>query len=60
MGSEETYGGMNQLLWSEDLYPFTLERYHKVVHHLRVDPGICEKLVVVQVLQTTNDRGIYP
>jgi hypothetical protein len=60
MGSEETYAGMNQLLWSENLCPFTLERYHKVVGHLRIDPGICEKLVAVRVLQTTKDRGDLP
>ena len=59
MGSEETYGGKNQLLCSEDLYPFTLERYHKVVDHLKIDPGIREKLAVDRVVQATKDRGIY-
>lgn len=60
MGSEETYGGNNQLPCSEDLYPFTLERYHKVADYLRIDLGIREKLAVVRVLETTKDRGIYP
>ena len=60
MGSEEIYGGKNQLLCSENLYPFTLERFHKVADYLKIDPGIREKLAVVRVLQTTKDRGIYP
>ena len=60
MGSEETYVGKNQPLCSEDLYPFTLERYHKVADSLKIDPGIREKLAVVRVLQATKDRGIYP
>jgi len=52
--------GDNLQLCSEDLFPFTLERYHKVADYLDIDPGIREKLAVVRVLQATKGRGIYP
>lgn len=56
--------GDNLQLCSEDLYPFTLERYHKVADYLDIDPGIREKLAVVKREITVNfpvkmDDGQY-
>jgi glutamate dehydrogenase/leucine dehydrogenase len=54
----------NLQLCSEDLYPFTLERFHKVADYLDIDPGIREKLAVVKREITVNfpvkmDDGQY-
>ena len=40
--------GDGQLLCSEDLYRFSLERFHKVADYLDIDQGIREKLAVVK------------
>jgi hypothetical protein len=52
--------GDNHLPWSQDLYPFTLERYHKVAGYLNVHPGILERFAVERVIQAAEERGIYP
>ena len=39
---------------SEDLYPLSLERFHKVADRLDLDPGIREKLAVVKREVTVN------
>jgi len=44
----------DQLLCSADLYPFTLERFHKVADYLDIDPGIRQKLAVVKREITVN------
>lgn len=44
----------DRALCSEDLYPFTLERFHKVADHLNLDPSIREKLAVVKREITVN------
>jgi glutamate dehydrogenase (NAD(P)+) len=46
--------GNDILLCSEDLYPFTLERYHRVADRLNIDQGIREKLAVVKREITVN------
>ena len=46
--------GNDILLCSEDLYPFTLERFHRVADRLNIDPGIREKLAVVKREITVN------
>jgi glutamate dehydrogenase (NAD(P)+) len=46
--------GNDILLCSEDLYPYTLERFHKVADRLKVDQGIREKLAVVKREITVN------
>lgn len=56
--------GNDKLLCSEDLYPLSLERYHKVADRLNLDPGIHEKLAVVKREVTVNfpvkmDDGQY-
>jgi len=44
----------NQPPVSDDLYPLSLERFHKVADRLDLDPGIREKLAVVKREVTVN------
>ena len=46
--------GNDQLLCSEDLYPLSLERFHKVADRLNLAPSIREKLAVVKREVTVN------
>jgi len=56
--------GDDHPLCSEDLYRFTLERFHKVADYLNIDSGIREKLAAVKRELTVNfpvrmDDGQY-